>query len=158
MKKLTVFLLAAVLAGCRSSRELQADIYDEARAAEVIVYASVRRELGKERLFAQDVLKGSLGNELRFRVGDEILPGFSGELSSRNHSNPVDGVLLFYRTQFGALSYSGMWSMKNGRILSLEGEEGILSTFTSRLKDPANKAPEPTPGAVTPRATEGTSK
>ena len=34
----------------------------------------------------------------------------------------------------------------------------VRNGFFARAENPANKAPEPTPGAVTPRATEGVSK
>uniref|UniRef100_UPI0039C98290 hypothetical protein n=1 Tax=Horticoccus sp. 23ND18S-11 TaxID=3391832 RepID=UPI0039C98290 len=128
-------VLLCVLVGCRWSSEYRADIYGDANAAEVIVLADVRKERDRERYFAREVLKGKLGSEFRFRLGEEITPAFDGFLSSGPSVEPVDGVLLFYKQQFGVLSHSGMWSVKSGRILALEGAEGSLSTFISRVKE-----------------------
>jgi hypothetical protein len=134
MRLLLSLLLLGVLSGCRRSPEQRADIYRDAKEAEVIVLADVKREGNRERYFARTVLKGKLGSEFRFKLGSEITPGVDGLLSNGEEADQIDSILLFYRPSVGALSHFGMHSIRKNKILSLKGADGELSEFMIRLK------------------------
>ena len=66
---------------------------------DLVVLGEVRNQDGKESLFATEVLKGKLGNDVSFRVGEEITPVFG---SIKNIGGPEGKVLLFYHKRFGS--------------------------------------------------------
>jgi hypothetical protein len=71
-----------------------------------------------------------------------------------------DQIKLTKREPFGAnITFEESVSFyEKRRINGAEQVQRIQSTIEELLKKEPNKAPEPTPGAVTPRATEGASK
>jgi hypothetical protein len=62
--------------------------------------------------------------------------------------------------RFTRLKPSSSGSRGSSKRAVPESSAGIAFFFSPAIQVPAlpNKAPEPTPGSVTPRATEGTSK
>jgi hypothetical protein len=134
MKLLLPIIILCVLAGCRWGPAREIDLLRDAAEAEVIVLADVKTDGDRERLVARTVLKGKLSSEFRFKLGDEITPGYGAPLSIGAEAVQIDSILLFYKPTMGVMSLSGFWSVKNGRILALKGPDGDLSEFTSRIK------------------------
>ncbi len=150
MKALVPLLTISVLSGCRWGTAPRADVYADAREAEVIVLADVRRGQDHDRLIAREVVKGSLRSEFRFRIGDEITPGVDGFFSSGPQDDRIDAALLFYKPSMGVLANFCVLSIQRGRILALKGPEADLPTFIAKIKGEASHSPVPTPGTTPP--------
>jgi hypothetical protein len=107
---------------------------------------------------SQDALRLSLceGRTLR----QLIILGWVLRIAALKQELLEDQIKLTKREPFGAnITFEESVSFyEKRRINGAEQVQRIQSTIEELLKKEPNKAPEPTPGAVTPRATEGASK
>ena len=127
MNRLWILLLCLLVAGCGPKTRTTAEM---ATYCDLIVLGEVRSRDGKDVLFATEVLKGKIANDVSFRIGEEITPVFG---SIRNVSGADGRVLLFYHKRFG----SQCWLMT-------VTASGANASLVEELRKKANQAPEPT--------------
>jgi hypothetical protein len=128
MRGLLIVLIPLFFAGCGKHMPTPAETL---AASDLVVLGELRVENGQEKLFAVEVLKGALGNDISYRLGEQIVP----TLGSLKNVASADGkVLLCYQKRFG----SECW------LMTMTASD-MIAPLVEELRKKANQPLQPTP-------------